>query len=247
MKMNASAASENATDRSVKYERMLPGMWSMKIRNSERPRKKSSRRSRVGRAAGAAMIAGNPSSGLRRGHAHQLLAAVLAFQHSHERTRRRCDTLGHVLLVFQPTIAKPLRDIATKLLGLVPPIPDQESLHARALDQELPVPPDAGVGRLQAVIDRDAADDDHTTVEREVRERRVVHVAADIIEEHVDPLGCERRELGAERVAVLALVVDCRIEAEDIPDIGDLVGRAGGADDVAALDLGDLAGDLPHR
>src|SRR5262249_32216385 len=44
--MKTSAASENAIECSVTYDRHLYGMWSMKMTSSDRPRKRSSLRSR---------------------------------------------------------------------------------------------------------------------------------------------------------------------------------------------------------
>ena len=45
----------------------------------------------------------------------------------------------------------------------------------------------------------------------------------------------------------LRLVVDHRVEAGDVAQPGGLLVRAGRADHVAALDLGDLGGDRAHR
>src|SRR5262249_25199439 len=44
--MKTSAASENAIECSVTYDKTLFGMWSMKMTRSDRPRKRSSLRSR---------------------------------------------------------------------------------------------------------------------------------------------------------------------------------------------------------
>src|ERR1051326_4194269 len=248
MKMKASAASENANERSVKYERTLPGMWSMKIRNSERPRKKSRRRSRVGRATGVAMAtAAARGSGLWRGHAHQLLAAILSGEQPDEGARRRGNAIRHVLFVLDLAFAQPLRNLAAELPGLVTPVPDQEPFHARALDQELAVPTDARVGRLQPIVERDPTDDDDAAMQRQIGERRVVQDATNIVEEHVDALGRQLRELGAEGVAVFALVIDGSIEAEGLLYVSNLVGSTRRADDAAALYPCDLSSNLPDR
>src|ERR1700704_754833 len=46
MKTKTSAASENPIERRVKYDKTLFGMWSMKMKKSASPRKRSSLRSR---------------------------------------------------------------------------------------------------------------------------------------------------------------------------------------------------------
>src|ERR1700723_2986857 len=64
--------------------------------------------------------------------------------------------------------------------------------------------------------------------------------AADIVEEHVDPVGAQLRKPSAD---VFALVVDGGVEMRLVDQPGALFFAARCADDAAASELSDLAGD----
>src|SRR5262245_19837206 len=75
MNRNTSAASQNTTLASVRYEIQLSGMWSRKMKTRPRPRKKSSRRSRP---AASEVIVLRPGASPRRRAGRTLLARLVA-------------------------------------------------------------------------------------------------------------------------------------------------------------------------
>src|SRR5690606_7474699 len=76
------------------------------------------------------------------------------------------------------------------------------------------------------------------------RQGRVQVSAADVLEIDVDAVRRGRLQRLGER---LGLVVDHRVQPDLVLQPADLVVGAGGADHVAALDLGDLGGDRANR
>ena len=73
---------------------------------------------------------------------------------------------------------------------------------------------------------------------RQIGQRRIENVAADIVEKDVDPI----RAMLSQRLAdVLRLVVDGRVEAEFGDEIAAFFRASGDPDDAAAEDPGDLS------
>jgi hypothetical protein len=87
---------------------------------------------------------------------------------------------------------------------------------------------------------RDRAAQYDARVEVDPSEDLVEDFAADIVEKDIDPTGAKLRKLSDD---VLAFVVDGGVEMRLVDQLGAFSPAAGGADDAAALDLCDLAGD----
>ena len=87
--------------------------------------------------------------------------------------------------------------------------------------------------RRRVVALRDRAADHDARVAREIGQRRVENVAADIVEMDVDPF---RTSLSERLAHVLGLVVNRGVEAEFGDEIAALLRAAGDPDDAAATD-----------
>ncbi len=101
--------------------------------------------------------------------------------------------------------------------------------------------PRGGLGGV--VIGDEAAQRDARVPVQQLEHRRL-DGAANVLEIHVDTPRTGRREVVAERGA---LVVDARVEPELVDDVRAFVRRAGHAHGAAVLDPRDLADDRPHR
>ena len=131
---------------------------------------------------------------------------------------------------------------AQRLEGLRNPrgiIEPGETLHASTPSHQIGIVRRAGL-RRGGVGFRDRAAQHDARVDVDPSEDLVEDLAADIVEEHVDPAGAKLRKPSAE---VFALVVDGGVEVRLVDQPSAFSRAARGADNLAALDLGDLAGD----
>ena len=140
----------------------------------------------------------------------------------------------------EPALARPRP--AARAAGRRP-VGHDEALHPPAPDDQVEVVLRSR-RRLGRVVVRDPAAKHNPPSHREPRQRLVEDVAADIVKENVDPFGTQ---LHQPRLNVLRLVVDRRIEAGLIGQPAAFLRPARDADDVAALDLGDLPSDRARR
>jgi hypothetical protein len=168
-----------------------------------------------------------------------LLSEVLASKQTEQRFRRILQAIRNVLLVHEVAVSLPAGKRVDGLgnsRGIIKP---GEALHARTPSHQIGVVRWAGL-RRGGVGFRDRAAQYDARVEVDPSEDLVEDLAADIVEEHVDPVGAKLRKPSAE---VFALVVDGCVEVRLVDQPSAFILAARGADDAAALDLGDLAGD----
>ena len=125
-------------------------------------------------------------------------------------------------------------------------IEDQEAAHSAALEDEVDVVPDCGP-LLESAVAGDGSAEDDARADREIGERRVEHLAADVVEENVDSGRARLAETGRE---ILGLVVDRIVGIQFVPHPLAFTCPARDAHDTTALELGDLAddrSDCPRR
>ena len=119
---------------------------------------------------------------------------------------------------------------------MLPVIGDQQPLHQDALADHLgEVARAAGLAVAVVLLDEAAQHD--APVHHQVVEGGIQHGAPHVLEVDVDAFGGEAGQLGVEIRGLP--VVDHRIGTQGL-EVGDLVGRAGGADDPGPRLLGEL-------
>ena len=173
----------------------------------------------------------------------ELLALVATFEQPPQRRRRILQAVLHVDLVLQLSRLHPAGERADRLGSARHVIEHDEAFHPSALDDEVEVVLRSR-RRLGRVVVRDPAAKHNPPAHRETSQRRVEDVAADVVEENVDPFGAQ---LLQPRLNVLRLVVDRRIEAGFVGQPAAFLLPARDADDAAPLDLGDLPGHRARR
>ena len=172
------------------------------------------------------------------------LAAVLAGQQSDQRLRRILKAIDDVFLDFQLAGGDPRLQVAQCLVALIHEVHHDEALHDQALHHDQAGHAARPGRRRHAVILRDRAAAGDAAAIVHLRQAGFENVAADIVEIDVDAF----RRRGLQRLERrTVLVIDRGIEAEFAGQPVALVLAAGDADDMAALDLGDLADDRSDR
>src|ERR1700733_13248774 len=114
-----------------------------------------------------------------------------------------------------------------------------EALHARSLSYQIRVVRRAGLRRGSLGF-RDRTAQRDTRVNVDPSQDFVEDLAADIVEEHVDPVGAKLRKPSTD---VFALVVDGGVEVRPVDQPIAFVLATRGANHAAAFDLSDLACD----
>eukprot|EP00754_Rhynchopus_humris_P001830 Rhum_TRINITY_DN1103_c0_g1::Rhum_TRINITY_DN1103_c0_g1_i1::g.3320::m.3320 len=127
-------------------------------------------------------------------------------------------------------------------------VEDEEALHPRAgTDQrQIRARPLHVRGRLRVVL-ADAATEHDARPRPQALQRRLQRLAADVVEEDVQPLGAVPPQLLRDAAALL-LVVDGRVEAQLLNQVPALLGAARDADDAARPPhAGQLSRHAPGR
>ncbi len=174
-------------------------------------------------------------------HFHQELAGVAAGVEQAEVVDRVLEPHAHVLARLDLARGDPAAELAEHLVVVLDEVEDDEALHGEALHQDQR-PGARARRRLLVIVARDHAAERHAAEQVHAAHHRLHDRAADLLEVDVHALRRQRVEPLAD---VLVLVVDRRVEAELVGKIAALLRAAGDADDMQALDLADLADDLP--
>src|SRR3989442_880900 len=166
------------------------------------------------------------------------LAEVLAAQQADERLGRLLEALDDVLAVLQLALAQPARAVGEELRHPVGVIADDEAANGDAVDEHRrQVRPRR---HLRGVVLGDDA------AERDARERVDVfqyglqHVAADVVEVHVDAVRTGVAQHGPE---FRHAVGHASVEVEVLEHVLALLPGGGDPDRAAAADLRELADD----
>ena len=163
---------------------------------------------------------------------------------SDQRLRRVLEAVDDVFLHLQLAGGDPGLQVGQRRVALVHVVHHDEALHDQALHHDQAGHAARAVRRRHAVILRDRAAAGDAAAIVHLRQAGFENVAADIVEIDVDAL----RRRGPQRLVGRAvLVIDRGVEAEFGGQPVALVLAAGDADDVASLDLGDLADDRADR
>src|SRR5437667_7745825 len=171
----------------------------------------------------------------------QLLPEVPPFEEAGQGGRSRGEPLDHVLPVLEPALVEPTRTIGQEGPQAVGVIRDDEALHEGAVREDRQ---QVGAGRqLGRVVLGDQAAERDAGVPVDQLERRRQGRPAHVVEVDIDSVRARRLQRGKE---LLGPVVDTGLEAELRDHVVAFVLGAGDADDVAALDPGDLPDHGAH-
>src|SRR6266849_512031 len=188
---------------------------------------------RSGRPGGA--------SGVR--HFDHELAVVLAFEELEQRVRKRFQTLHDVLARLELAGGAPAGHFAQRFAIPLRIVEHQKALHPRAIDEQRSVIGRA-LDRTRIAVLRNRAADDHPRTARELSERGIEDVAADVVE--ID-IHAPRAMLSERFLHVVALVINRRVETEIVHEVSAFFRTPRDPNRSAALDLGDLSRHRAHR
>src|SRR5690606_36849030 len=166
-----------------------------------------------------------------------------AFEETDKGCRRTFDPFGNIFGVDELSFVDPSGHLGLCLTETLEIIKHHKPLHPQAMRDEARHIADADKLVVRAVIFADLTGNDDAAMLLHVEDRRIKHLAADIVEIDIDAF---RAMLADRRAQISAAIGEAIIEAEAF-DIVTLCRRTGDTDDTAAFLLCDLPGCGPHR
>src|SRR5262245_34813083 len=196
---------------------------------------------RASAAAAAARLSGS-GAGRVGTHLHEHLAGVATAQEPDERLGRAVEPIDDVLAVLQPPLAYPATTIGEELRHAIDVVADDEAADRHTIEQHgSEVRPG---GQLGGVVLRDDAAERNTRKRVDEAQHGLEHVAADVVEVHVDPVGTRLAKHGRE---IGDSIGHTCVEAELVQHEVTLVLRAGDAHRATAANLRELADGRADR
>src|SRR5215472_1212243 len=168
---------------------------------------------------------------------HQLLAEVLALQHTDERFRRILETNGDGLAILDLAGGDALGKLLQRYRPALHVVGDDETLDLDAVADHGDEVLDAVA--VDRIVVRDHAAERETGERVGPRQHGIQDLAADIFEIHIDAL---RRGGGEIRMEALGPVVDAGVEAEFLDHVVTFLFAPSYAESSGALH----SGQLPH-